>query len=294
MMRPTTRLRQLLNQKQILVAPGAHDVLTAKIIEQAGFDAVYFTGYGQAASHLGQPDVGLLTMTEMATRLNNTAAAVTIPVIADADTGFGNAVNTIRTVQEYEKAGAAAVQLEDQVSPKKCGHMLDRQVVPVEEMVNKIKAAVAARRDPDLVIIARTDARTSRGLAEAIARGKAYEAAGADVLFIESPETVEEMKQICSSFKVPVLANMVEGGRTPLLTVKELEQLGYSLVIFPTASVYTAARALIELMATLKASGTTRDFLNQMLPFSDFNQLIGLPKIKELEKLYATNGCCAK
>lgn len=291
-MRPTTRLRQLLNRKQILVAPGAHDVLAAKIIQQTGFEAVYFTGYGQAASHLGQPDVGLLTMTEMVTRLNNTAAAVDIPVIADADTGFGNAINTMRTVREYEKAGAAAIQLEDQVSPKKCGHMLDRQVVPVEEMVSKIKAAVAARRDPDLVIIARTDARTSRGLEEAIARGKAYEAAGADVLFIESPETVDEMKQICSSFKVPVLANMVEGGRTPLLTVKELEELGYRLVIFPTASVYTAAKALIELMANLKASGTTRDILEQMLPFSEFNQLIGLPEIKELEKRYATNDCC--
>ncbi|OIQ07799.1 2,3-dimethylmalate lyase [Moorella thermoacetica] len=291
-MRPTTRLRQLLNRKQILVAPGAHDVLAAKIIQQTGFEAVYFTGYGQAASHLGQPDVGLLTMTEMVTRLHNTAAAVDIPVIADADTGFGNAINTMRTVREYEKAGAAAIQLEDQVSPKKCGHMLDRQVVPVEEMVSKIKAAVAARRDPDLVIIARTDARTSRGLEEAIARGRAYEAAGADVLFIESPETVDEMKQICSSFKVPVLANMVEGGRTPLLTVKELEELGYRLVIFPTASVYTAAKALIDLMANLKASGTTMNFLEQMLPFSEFNKLIGLPEIKELERKYATNGCC--
>ncbi|SMB93427.1 2,3-dimethylmalate lyase [Thermanaeromonas toyohensis ToBE] len=291
-MRPTSKLRQLLSQPGILVAPGAHDVLTAKIIEQVGFPAVYFTGYGQAASHLGCPDVGLLTMTEMVMRLNNMASAVDIPVIADADTGFGNAINTMRTVREYEKAGAAAIQLEDQVSPKKCGHMLDRQLIPTEEMVNKIRAAIEARRDPDLVIIARTDARTSLGLEEAIARGKAYEEAGADVIFIESPETVEEMKIICQSFKVPVLANMVEGGRTPLLTVEELEKLGYKLVIFPTASVYTTAKALISLMEELKKTGTTREYMKHMLPFHEFNKLIGLPQIKELEQKFAVTGNC--
>lgn len=288
-MRPTTRLRQLLKEPGILIAPGAHDVLAAKIIAQVGFQAVYFTGYGQAASHLGCPDVGLLTMTEMVTRLNNMASAVDIPVIADADTGFGNAINTMRTVREYEKAGAAAIQLEDQVAPKKCGHMLDRQLVPVEEMVNKIRAAVAARRDPDLVIIARTDARTSMGLEEALARGKAYEEAGADVLFIESPESVEEMRQICRSFKVPVLANMVEGGRTPLLPVGELEKLGYKLVIFPTASVYTTAKALMSLMQELKRTGSTRGFMQHMLSFHDFNELVGLPQIRELEKKFAIN-----
>lgn len=290
-MRSTTKLRQLLKREQILVAPGAHDVLSAKIIQQVGFEAIYFTGYGQSASHLGQPDVGLLTMTEMVSRLNNTTAAVDIPVIADGDTGFGNAINTIRTVREYEKAGAAAIQLEDQVSPKKCGHMLDRQVVPIEEMVSKIRAAVAARRDPDLVIIARTDARTSKGLAEAITRGRAYVEAGADVLFIESPESMEEMKEICSSFEVPILANMVEGGRTPLLTVQELEKLGYKLVIFPTASVYTAAKALIDMMTNLKSSGTTGNFMEQMLPFNEFNELIGLPEVKELETKFAPGAC---
>lgn len=183
----TTRLRQLLQQQEILVAPGAHDVLTAKIIEKVGFEAVYFTGYGQAASHLGTPDIGLLTMTEMVARVRNFVCALDIPVIADGDTGFGNAVNVMRTVREYEAAGAAAIQLEDQVAPKKCGHMTGRQVVSVEEMAGKIKAAVAARQDPDMVIIARTDARTALGIEEAVSRGKAYEAAGADVLFIESP-----------------------------------------------------------------------------------------------------------
>ena len=204
-MRQAKTLRQLFGGKEIIVAPGAHDVLTAKIIQQVGFKAVYFTGYGQAASHLGSPDVGLLTMTEMVARVRNFVTAVDIPVIADGDTGFGNVINVMRTVCEYEAAGAAAIQIEDQVAPKKCGHMAGRQVVPVEEMVGKIKAAVAARQDPDFVIIARTDSRTSKGIDEAISRGKAYEAAGADVLFIESPESVAEMKLVTNSFTVPVL-----------------------------------------------------------------------------------------
>ncbi|MGI6677981.1 MAG: isocitrate lyase/PEP mutase family protein [Dehalobacterium sp.] len=277
------RLRQLLNDKEILVAPGAHDALTAKIIEKVGFQAVYMTGYGQAASHLGQPDVGLLSMTEMLSRVSNTASAVEIPVICDGDTGFGNVVNVMRTVREYEKAGAAAIQLEDQVSPKKCGHMTGRQVIPMDEMVEKIKAAVAARKDPDFVIIARTDARTVLGIDEAIKRGQAYEAAGADVIFIESPESVEEMKKVTSSFKVPVLANMVEGGRTPLLPVEELQEIGYHLVIYPTASTYITAQAMLNLMNELKEKGTTAHLIDQMIPFGDFNTLIGLPKIREIE-----------
>ena len=280
------RLRELLAGKEILVAPGAHDTLTAKIVEKAGFSAVYMTGYGQAASHLGMPDVGLLTMTEMLARANNFASAVDIPVIADGDTGFGNAVNVMRTVRQYEMAGVAAIQLEDQVAPKKCGHMTGRQVIPKEEMVGKIKAAVQARQNPDFVIIARTDARTVHGIEEAIGRGKAYQEAGADVLFIESPESVEEMKLITSSFKVPVLANMVEGGRTPLLSAKEIEDLGYRLVIFPTASTYMTAQAMKNLMKELKVKGTTKDLVSQMIPFSEFNQLIGLNEIREIEAKY--------
>lgn len=277
------KLRELLAAKEILVAPGAHDVLTAKVIEKTGFSAVYMTGYGQAASHLGTPDVGLLTMTEMLARANNFASAVDIPVIADGDTGFGNAVNVMRTVRQYEMAGVAAIQLEDQVAPKKCGHMTGRQVIPMEEMVGKIKAAVEARQNPDFVIIARTDARTIHGIEEAIRRGKAYEEAGADVIFIESPESVEEMKMITSSFKVPVLANMVEGGRTPLLPANELESIGYNLVIFPTASTYITAQAMKNLMEELKAKGTTEDLMDQMIPFPEFNKMIGLPEIREIE-----------
>jgi methylisocitrate lyase len=277
------RLQQLLNNEEILIAPGAHDALTAKIVEQVGFNAVYLTGYGQAASHLGQPDVGLMTMTEMLSRVNNMASAVKIPVICDGDNGFGNVVNVMRTVREYEKAGAAAIQLEDQVNPKKCGHMTGRQVIPTEEMVEKIKAAVAARTDPDFVIVARTDARTVFGIDEAISRGKAYENAGADVIFIESPESVEEMKKITASFKVPVLANMVEGGRTPLLPAKQLQEMGYKIVIYPTASTYFTAQAMMDLMKEIMAKGTTKHLIEKMIPFSEFNNLIGLPKIREIE-----------
>lgn len=282
-METRVKLRQLLESNEILVAPGAHDALTAKIIEQVGFKALYMSGYGQAASYLGQPDVGLMTMTEMISKVNNIVNCVRIPVICDGDTGFGNLVNVVRTVREYEKAGAAAIQLEDQVFPKKCGHMSGKQVIPTEEMVDKIRAAVAARTDPDFIIIARTDARSVFGIEEAIERGKAYEKAGADVIFVESPESVEEMKMITSSFNVPVLANMVEGGRTPLLSAAELQQIGYDLVIFPTASTYITAHAVQDLMNELKRTGTTKNLLKKMIPFNEFNNLIGLPWVKEIE-----------
>ena len=285
-MKKTTQLRQLLKRKEILVAPGAHDVLTAKIIEKVGFEAVYFTGYGQAASHMGTPDIGLLTMTEMVARVRNFVTALDIPVIADGDTGFGNAVNVMRTVREYEAAGAAAIQLEDQVAPKKCGHMTGRQVVATEEMVGKIKAAVEARQDPDFVIIARTDSRTTLGIEEAIQRGKAYEAAGADVLFIESPESLDEMKMITSSFSIPVLANMVEGGRTPMYKKDELQEIGYDLVIFPTASTYITAQAIFSAMTELKKQGTTEHIMDRMIPFTQFNEFVGLTEVRELESKF--------
>jgi len=288
MEKTTTKLRKLLARDKILVAPGAHDVLTAKIIEKEGFEAVYMTGYGTSASVLGQPDVGLLTMTEMAQRASNIAEAITVPLIADGDTGYGNAVNVARTVREYEKAGVACIQLEDQVAPKKCGHMMGRQVISAEEMVGKIKAACDARRDPDFMIMARTDARTNHGIEAALERGKMYEEAGADIIFIESPESIEEMKMITKSFKVPVLANMLEHGRTPLLSAKELEEIGYDLVIFCVASTYVAAKAVTDLMRALKKEGTTKNYLDKMITFEDFNKLIGLPEIRKMEQKYAT------
>lgn len=282
------QLRKLLSRDQILVAPGAHDALTARIIEMTGFDAVYMTGYGTSASVLGQPDVGLLTQTEMAYRAANIAEAVNIPVIADADTGFGNAINVQRTVRLYEKAGVACIQIEDQVAPKKCGHMLGRELISAEEMVGKIKAACDARIDDDFMIMARTDARTNLGIDVAIERAKAYEEAGADIIFVESPESVDEMKKITSSFNVPVLANMIEHGRTPLLTAKELEDLGYDLVIFCVASTYVIAKAVLDLMEELKKTGTTAGMLKNMIPFDRFNELVGLPEVREKERKYAT------
>lgn len=285
-MKRTTQLRQLISGPDIVVAPGAHDALTAKIIEKVGFSVIYMTGYGQAASHLGKPDVGLMTMSEMVARASSFVESVNIPVIADADTGFGNAINVMRTVREYEKAGVAALQLEDQVAPKKCGHMTGRQVVPKEEMIWKIKAAVDARKDSDLMIIARTDARTVYGIDEALERAKAYEEAGADILFVESPENIEEMKMITSSFNVPVLANMVEGGRTPLLNKNELNELGYELVIYPTASTYSTAKSVMKLMETLKVQGTTESLMDEMVTFSEFNDLIGLMQIRDFEAKY--------
>ncbi|MGI6423653.1 MAG: isocitrate lyase/PEP mutase family protein [Tepidanaerobacteraceae bacterium] len=288
----STKLRNLLKKDEILVAPGAHDVLTARIIENEGFNAVYMTGYGTSASLLGKPDVGLLTMTEMVQRASNMVEAVNIPVIADGDTGYGNAVNVMRTVREYEKAGVACIQFEDQVAPKKCGHMLGREVISKEEMIGKIKAACDARRDKDFMIMARTDARTNHGIQEALERGKAYEEAGADILFIESVESIEEMKMVTSSFNVPVLANMLENGRTPLLNVKQLEEIGYDLVIFCVSSTYVAAKAIQDLMRTLKNGGTTEDALDKMITFEEFNKLIGLPEIRKIEKKYLTGRNC--
>lgn len=288
---PGRRLRKRLQEKEILVAPGAHDVLTARIIEMTGFDAVYMTGYGTSASLIGQPDVGLLTQTEMFERAINIVNAVEVPVIADADNGFGNAINVQRTVRLYEKAGVACVQLEDQVSPKKCGHMMGRELITMQEMVGKIHAAVDARENEDFMIMARTDARTEFGIEAAIERGKAYQEAGADLLFIESPETEEEMKAITTSFNVPVLANMIEHGRTPLLSAQKLEDIGYDLVIFCVSSTYAAAKAVQDLMNTLKAEGTTEGFMDRMIPFEKFNRMIGLPDIRAKEEKFDTGRC---
>lgn len=282
------RLRDRLKQQDILIAPGAHDVLTAKIIEKAGFEAVYMTGYGTSASMLGQPDVGLLTLTEMAQRASHMADAVKVPLIADADTGYGNAVNVMRTVREYEKAGVACIQIEDQVAPKKCGHMLGRDIISKEEMIGKIKAACDARHNPDTMIMARSDARTKYGFEELVERAKAYEEAGADVLFLESLESEEEMRQVNKLFKTPTLANMLEHGRTPLKSRAELQDIGYDLAIFCVSSTYVTAKAVMDLMNHLQDTGTTADYLDNMIAFEEFNKLIGLPVIRELEKEYAT------
>lgn len=289
-MKKTTLLRKLLARKELLVAPGAYDMLCAKIIEKAGFEAVYMTGYGQSASVLGQPDVGFLTMTEMARRAADMAEAVNVPVLADADTGYGNPANVMRTVREYEKAGVCAIQLEDQVFPKKCGHMLGRKVIPMEDMVQKIKAAVDTRRDQDFVIIARTDARTNHGLEAALERGQAYKEAGADLLFIESPESVEEMVRINKAFPDTfTLANMLEGGRSPMPTVKEMEEMGFSIAIYCTGPVYAAAKAVRDYMTVLKREGTTKSIWKDLITFEEFNAFIGLSEYRKFEEKYASS-----
>jgi len=287
-LRDRESLKKLVQSSEILVAPGVHDCLTARIIQDQGFNALYMTGYGTSASMLGKPDVGLLTLTEMTWRVSRISEAVDIPLIADGDTGYGNAVNVARTVREYEKAGASCIQLEDQVAPKKCGHMTGREIISSEEMAGKIKAACDARYDDNFLIMARTDARTGFGINEAIERGRAYADAGADILFIESPESEEEMKTITSSFDLPVLANMVEHGRTPYLPVSRLQEIGYDIAIFPVTATYAMAKAVTDIMKTLMETGTTTDLSDRMITFEDFNELIGLPEIKKMEAEYAT------
>jgi 2,3-dimethylmalate lyase len=287
----TTRLRELLVQRDLLVAPGAYDALSARLIAQAGFPAVYMTGFGTAASVLGQPDVGLLTMSEMVSCAAALAAVVgDRPLIADADTGYGNPINVRRTVREYEQAGVAAIHIEDQVWPKKCGHMEGKQVIPVDEMVQKIRAAVDARQDPDFVIIARTDANAVYGLEDALRRGRAYREAGADVIFIEAPRSIEELRAIAQAFPdVPLLYNWAESGKTPLLPLEEIHALGFKLVIFPVSMLFAATQALLDLLEALKQGQTSLAFAERMVTFSQFTDQIGLPDIQALERRYGVN-----
>ncbi len=290
-MRVTTRLRELLAGPDLLVAPGAYDALSARLIAQAGFRAVYMTGFGTAASVLGQPDVGLLTMSEMVSRAAALAAVVgDLPLIADADTGYGNPINVRRTIREYERAGVAGLHLEDQVWPKKCGHMEGKQVIPMDEMVQKIRAAVDARQDPDFVIIARTDANAVNGLEDALQRGRAYREAGADVIFIEAPRSIAELRAIAQAFPdVPLLFNWAESGKTPPLPLEEIRALGFKLVLFPVSLLFAATHAMLGLLEVLKQGETSAPYHSQMATFSQFTNLVGLPEIQELEQRYGVN-----
>jgi len=286
-----TRLRELIAQPDLLVAPGAYDALSARLIAQAGFPAVYMTGFGTAASVLGQPDVGLLTMSEMVSRAAALAAVVgDRPLIADADTGYGNPINVRRTIREYERAGVAAVHIEDQLWPKKCGHMEGKQVIPLDEMVQKIRAAVDARQDPNFVIIARTDANAVYGLEDALRRGRAYREAGADVIFIEAPRSIEELRTIAQAFPgVPLLYNWAESGKTPLLSLEEIHALGFKLVIFPVSLLFAATHALLSLLEVLEQGQTPTAFAELMVTFSHFTDQIGLPDIQALERRYGVH-----
>ncbi|NPV44408.1 MAG: isocitrate lyase/PEP mutase family protein [Firmicutes bacterium] len=285
-MRKTTRLKQLINDPEILVMPGVFDALSAKIAEKIGFKAVQCTGYGFAASLLGKPDVGLVTMTEMVEHTKNICAAVDIPVMADGDTGFGNAINVIRTVQEFERAGAAGINLEDQVFPKRCGHMDGKQIIPFEEAVLKIEAAVSAKTDPDFVINARTDAVAVAGVEEAIRRGNAFAKAGADLIFVEAPQNVEDIKRVIQSIDAPVSINMLEGGKTPLVTIEDLQKWGAARVSCPLTALYGAARGIYNVLSTLMKKGTTRDNPELIMGFEEFLQLVDIDEIREWERRY--------
>ncbi|MEM7273838.1 MAG: oxaloacetate decarboxylase [Actinomycetota bacterium] len=271
-----------------VVLPGCYDALGARLIEQAGFDAAYMTGFGASASLLGRPDVGLLGLSEMADHAARIVAATDLPVIADADTGYGNPINVVRTVQAYERAGVAGLHIEDQVMPKRCGHMENKTVVPATEFEAKIRAAVEARRNPDLVIIARTDARAPHDLDEALNRARAARDAGADVLFVEALQSQDELKLVAEELAgIPLLFNWAEGGKTPPLTYDEIAALGFAMIIMPISTLLVATRAMQQVLARLKADGSPANAVADMPAFGEFTDLIGLPEIAELEQRFA-------
>ena len=284
-MTPRQKLRQLIAKSGYTMVPGAYDTLTARLVEAAGFDAVYLTGGGYSRAS-GYPDLGLLTVVENAHFIGLTVEAVNIPVIADADTGYGNAINVIRTVREYEKSGVAGFHIEDQVAPKKCGHYEGKEVIPKAEMVGKIKAAVDTRRDTDMVIIARSDARAIEGLAAAIDRVNAYLEAGADVGFVEAPQSVEELRVVGRSVNGPNLVNVFEGGKTPMLAASELEGMGFRLGIYPSQTHRAAIRAAQRVLAVLKEDGHTTRIEPELCTFQERELAVGTAHWRELEEKY--------
>jgi 2-methylisocitrate lyase-like PEP mutase family enzyme len=283
----TTTLAQRLQQPGLVAAPGVHDMVSLRLADSFGFDALYMTGFGTVASHLGLPDAGLATYSDMVGRVKAMASMASTPLIADGDTGYGGLLNVRHTIQGYEAAGAAAIQLEDQEFPKKCGHTPGRRVIPMADMVRKIKVAVDARQSPDFLIIARTDARTALGLDEALRRAEAYARAGADILFVESPESVEEMRQIGRTVDRPLIANMVEGGRTPVLSHTDLEAIGYKIAIFPVTALLAATQAMKAVYANFKATGSSANQSQPLMPFSELTQLMGFEDVWAFDKRYA-------
>jgi 2-methylisocitrate lyase-like PEP mutase family enzyme len=266
-------LKALLRRGRIVAAPGAYDALSALLIERAGFEAIYLTGNGQAASMLGLPDVGLITLTEMADRIRCIRAVTSVPLLTDADVGYGSLINVRRAMREFEAAGASAVQFEDQVSPKKCGHELGRKIVAVDEMEQRLRAAVDGRQNPDTLIVARTDARTTHGLAEAIRRGQVYARAGADVIFVESPETEAELREVAAGISVPTLANMVETGRTPYLSAERLGELGFAIAIYPATAFLAVTHAVGAAMAKLRQDGRMED-LSELATLEEYHKVL--------------------
>ena len=280
-------LRQLLNRDEALVVPGSFDMVSAILVERAGFEAVYVPGYAHTASYLGMPDAGLTTFTEMLDRVHHAANCVDIPVVADADTGYGNALNVRRTVKEYEWAGAQGIQLEDQPIPKKCGHTPGRRLIPAEEMALKLEAAAASRRSDDFLIIARTDAAGISGIDEAIRRGKLYEKAGADVVFVESPQTIEDMKRAATSFDRPTMSNMVEGGKTPLMSKQELQDMGYKLLAYPLTLLMVSIAAMQKSLSSWRQNDSTKQLVDQMISFDEMDGLMRFPEARQWEARYS-------
>jgi carboxyvinyl-carboxyphosphonate phosphorylmutase len=278
------KLRQLIKEQYIIMAPGAYDTLSARVVEQVGFPAVYLTG-GSFSRTWGFPDMGLMTMSENVSFISRVCDSVNIPVIADADTGYGNALNVVRTVREYERTGVSAFHLEDQVTPKRCGHYEGKEIVGQEEMIGKIKAAVDTRKDPDMAIIARTDARAVVGLDAAIERSNLYAQAGADICFVEAPQSERELQRIADEIEAPLMVNMIKGSRTPLLSIQRLEGLGFKIAIYPNETHRSAIFAVRSCLQHLMEKGDTINFEN-MVDFSTREEIVGTAQWKEMEKKY--------
>jgi 2,3-dimethylmalate lyase len=284
--RPSLR-EQLEDKNKIIILPGVFDALSARIAEQVGFEAMFQTGYGSSATMLGMPDFGLLNAGETVDNARRIIRAVSVPVLVDADTGYGNPLNVWRLVRDLESLGAAGIFLEDQVWPKRCGHMVGKDVIPKDEYLPKLKAALEARKSKHFIIVARTDARAPMDLDEAIERGKAYGKAGADVIFVEAPRSVEELKKVADEIGAPLVANMIEDGVTPNLPAHELLKLGYRIAVFPLSALYGATYAMREVLTELKKTGTTNETRKNMVTFRDFNRFVDLGKYTDLEKRYA-------
>ena len=281
------QLRTLLARPKLLIAPGCYDALSAKLVQEAGFDAAYMTGFGTSASVLGMPDTGLISFSEMATHAGNLAQALDVPLIADGDTGYGNAVNVYRTVKAYARAGVAGLHLEDQIFPKKCGHVQGKKVVPTEEMVGKIRAAADARAEKDIVVIARSDARVIEGVDATLRRCKAYLEAGADMIFFEAPESQEEIERVAREIDAPLLINMAIGGKTPFLPISRLEKMGFNLAIYPVVTMKSAIVAIRETLNQIKNNPDERPGGDE-ITFEDVKTLVGFPEYNEMEAKYGS------
>ena len=280
-------IRKLLQDKsRPLVIPGVYDAIGAKIVEKVGFEAMFQTGYGTSATLFGMPDYGFIGSTETVDNARRICRAVSVPVIVDADTGYGNALSVWKLVQELENAGASGIFLEDQRWPKRCGHMQGKEVVPIDEYAEKLQAALDARSNKNFIIVARTDARATEGLDKAIERGLYYKKVGADVIFVEAPKTIQEMKKIGSAIDAPLVANMIEGGATPISSETKLHEMGFKIILYPLSVLFSNTYATLQILRELKRSGTTRKLNKKLVSFDQFNDLVELKKYRKLEKQY--------